>query len=241
MRTPLSSSDVHERPDGSWLVPGRLIAIGEWERGLLFRHGRLAEVLDAGAHRRWRRGCTLRRVDLRPWVLQVPTQEVPTADRATVKVTVAGRVRVTDPVAFATAVQHPVDDLYLTVQLALRAVAAGTTVEELLDGRRAVGELLRSALGDVGHLGVAVETLDVKDIVLPRELKAAQAEVLVARAAATAALERARGETAAVRSLANAARIAADNPALLQLRLIQQLEGSSGHTVVLGSPPLGAG
>lgn len=81
----------------------------------------------------------------------------------------------------------------------------------------------------------------MKDIILPGELKRAQTEVLVARAQGTAALERARGETAALRSLANAARMATDTPALIQLRLIQQLEASTGHTVVIGSPPLGPG
>ena len=66
-------------------------------------------------------------------------------------------------------------------------------------------------------------------------------EVLVARAHGIAALERARGETAALRNLANAARMAADNPALIQLRLLQQLEASTGHTVVLGAAPLTSG
>ncbi|MCA1706792.1 MAG: hypothetical protein LC808_27445 [Actinobacteria bacterium] len=61
----------------------------------------------------------------------------------------------------------------------------------------------------------------------------------MARAEGLAALERARGETAALRNLANAARLCADNPALLQLRLLQQLSTGSGHTVVIGTPPLG--
>ena len=86
-----------------------------------------------------------------------------------------------------------------------------------------------------------MEQLELKDIVLPGELKRAQAELLVARAKAASDLERARGETAALRSLANAARLAADNPTLLQLRLLQQLETSTGHTVVIGTPPLVAG
>lgn len=78
--------------------------------------------------------------------------------------------------------------------------------------------------------------LVIKDIILSGELKRAQAEVLVARAQGLAALERARGETAALRSLVNAARMAAGNPALLQLRLIQQLGTSAGHAVIIGAP-----
>ena len=74
---------------------------------------------------------------------------------------------------------------------------------------------------------------------VPADLKRAQAQVLIARADGLAALERARGETAALRNLANAARLLSDNPVLLQLRLFQQLSSTSGHTVVIGAPPLG--
>lgn len=90
----------------------------------------------------------------------------------------------------------------------------------------------------VAELGLVLDQLELKDVVLPADLKRAQAQVLVARAEGQAALERARGETAALRNLANAARLCADNPALLQLRLVQQLETSSGHTVVMAGSPL---
>jgi regulator of protease activity HflC (stomatin/prohibitin superfamily) len=77
-------------------------------------------------------------------------------------------------------------------------------------------------------------------VIFPAEIKKAQAEVVVARAQGLAALERARGETAALRNLANAAALLKDNPALLQLRLVQQLAATAGHTVVFGQAPLGA-
>ena len=68
------------------------------------------------------------------------------------------------------------------------------------------------------------------------EMKKAFAQVVKAQKEAQAALERARGETAALRSLANAARIMDDNPNLLQLRALQALADSSGNTLVLGLP-----
>jgi regulator of protease activity HflC (stomatin/prohibitin superfamily) len=178
---------------------------------------------------------------MRPWVVVVPTQEVPTADGATVKVTLAGRARVTDASTYVTAARDTEQALYLAVQIALRELAATTTVDDLLTGRGDMGSRLLAGVRDLDALGVAVEQLELKDIILPSELKRAQSEVLVARAQGTAALERARGETAALRGLANAARMAADNPALVQLRLLQQLEASTGHTVVIGALPLGAG
>ena len=214
--------------------------MNQWERALLFRNGAVVRTLDPGAYRLWASGWSLRRVDVRPWILQVPTQEVPTSDGVTVKVTAAGRVRVVDPVTYVTASQDPLGALYLAVQVALRELVAAASVEDLLAARGDIGLQLLASTRGVEELGLAIEQLELKDIVLPADLKRAQAQVLIARAEGLAALERARGETAALRNLANAARLCADNPALLQLRLLQQLSTGPSHTVVIGSPPLGA-
>ncbi|HKD88272.1 MAG TPA: slipin family protein [Streptosporangiaceae bacterium] len=222
-------------PAGVALRPGRWVILSEWEQGLLFRYGQLVTTLAPGRHRRWGAGFTLRAVDMRPWILTLPTQEVPTADGATVKVTVAGQAKVTDPVAYVTAAQDARQGLYLAIQVALREVFASTPLDALLAGRAELGSRLAEAVRGVDQFGLAVEQLEIKDVILPGELKKAQAQVLVARAQGLAALERARGETAALRSLANAARLAADNPSLVQLRLLQQLEMSAGHTVVIGT------
>jgi regulator of protease activity HflC (stomatin/prohibitin superfamily) len=222
------------------LRPGRRIVVNGWEQGLLFRHGRLDAVLSPGAYRRWRTGLVLHIVDLRPWTIILPTQEVPTADGPTVKVTAAGQVRITDPVTYLTANRDADQALYLAVQVALRELLAGSSVDDLLAGRAETGMRLLGLVRGAEALGVTVERLELKDIILPNELKRAQAEVLLARAQGSAALERARGETAALRNLANAARLAADNPFLVQLRLLQHLEASTGHTIVLGTPPLPA-
>ena len=70
----------------------------------------------------------------------------------------------------------------------------------------------------------------------PGELKRTFAQVVTARKEGLAALERARGETAALRNLANAARTMEGNPALMQLRVLQEIGKSPGNTVVLGLP-----
>src|SRR4051812_23198103 len=90
-------------PTGRALRRGRRVTINQWEQGLLFRHGRLETILGPGSHRRWGAGFTLRAVDLRPWIVSLPIQEVPTADGATVKVTVAGQARITDATVYVTA------------------------------------------------------------------------------------------------------------------------------------------
>jgi regulator of protease activity HflC (stomatin/prohibitin superfamily) len=75
--------------------------------------------------------------------------------------------------------------------------------------------------------------VNLKDIMFPGELKTIFAQVVKARKDGLAALERARGESAALRNLANAAKLLDDNPKLAQLRLYQLLESGAGNTVVI--------
>lgn len=232
MKAVLSTTDRF----GQRIRPGRLIVLHEWERLVLFRRGTAVGTLGPGAHRRWQLGLRGWRVDVRPWVLQLPTQEVPTADGITVKVTVAAQASIADPATFVGAAQDPTQLIYLSVQVALRDVLAGTSIEQLLADRAALTARLADSIVDVSAVGISLDRVEIKDIILPSELKRAQSEVLLARAQGQAALERARAETAALRSLLNAARLAAEHPALLDLRLLQQLSASSGHTVVLGGP-----
>ena len=70
--------------------------------------------------------------------------------------------------------------------------------------------------------------IDLRDVMLPGDVKTAFTEVLRARAEGRAALERARGESAALRNLANAARLIEANPALMNLRLLQTMAQEPG-------------
>jgi hypothetical protein len=88
-------------------------------------------------------------------------------------------------------------------------------------------------------LGLRLLKIEVRDLILPGELKRAFAQTITAQKEALASLERARGETASLRSLANAARIMQDHPGLLQLRAVQAIEASKGNTIALGLPDLG--
>jgi regulator of protease activity HflC (stomatin/prohibitin superfamily) len=229
------SANLVHQATGQAMRPGRRVVVRQWESGLLFRHGQHVGTLEPGAHRRWQGGHSLLRIDTRPWILTVPLQEVPTADGIAVRISVALAVRVTEPLTFVTSSQSPIEELYLSVQVALRELAAASSIEALVDGRAQHGQQLRERISGEG-VGVSVERAELKDIVVPAEIRRAQAQVLVAKAEGQAALERARSETAALRGLANAARLAAEQPTLLQLRLLQQLDASSGHTVVIGGP-----
>ena len=216
------------------------IVVAEWERVLLYEDGRFTEVLEAGRHRRrrWRRDRV--RVVVRPRQLVVPAQEVLTSDGLAVKISLTAVVRTADARRWHEAVELPDDFVYTALQIALREAVAGRDVAELLTARAALAEEMTEPVrSTAATVGVALESLAVRDVMVPAELRRAAAEVATARAHGAATLERARGEVAATRALANAARMVTEQPGLLQLRTLQAVE-AGGATVVLHADGAGA-
>lgn len=213
------------------------VTVMEYERVVQFTDGRVAGVLEAGRHRyrrRWR--TTLVRVDLRPQILTVPGQDLLTSDGLTIKVSLVVTWRAADPVRYVTGSVYPYDVLYAAAQAAVRDAVAAVTLEQALADRPALSNGLREAVATgVDEVGITVDQVAVKDIMLPGDLRRAYAETALARERGRADLERARGEAAALRSLANTARLLEEHPALLHLRTLQAA-AEPGTTVVLTPP-----
>ncbi|ESA36468.1 spfh domain band 7 [Leptolyngbya sp. Heron Island J] len=120
--------------------------------------------------------------------------------------------------------------IYLTVQNGLRSLISTVAMDDLLGNRELNQQLLDITASQVTPLGLRLINLSMRDLMLPGELKKLYAQIVQARQEGLAQLERTRGETAALRNLANAARLTHKNPTLLQLRLLQALEQSTGNT-----------
>ena len=222
----------------AFLIRGvRVVTVHDYERGLRFRRGRLAGLVDPGTHVTFGPLQEVRALDARPTMIPVEGQEVLTADGVAAKISLVARYEVGDPVAAFTRDTNYDRTLYLLLQLGLRDVVTRRTLEETLAARAELGPEIRDAVaGRLADLGIELLEVQVRDVMLPGELKRAYASVLTARKEGEAALERAHAETAALRSLANAGRTVADNPGLLQLRILQELGASTGNTVVFGAP-----
>ncbi|MBM6401305.1 SPFH domain-containing protein [Phycicoccus sonneratiae] len=197
-----------------------------------YRHGAVLRVLEPGRHPR-RLGASGRSVDRRESLLAVAPQEVLAADGVSVRVSATVLWAVGDPVAWLERSTDPLGSVYLATQLALRDALAALTSDELARrGATLPAEALTTAVRAVaGEVGVEVREVVVKDVVLPGELRAAALEVVAARSRGAAQLEAARAETAALRSLANGAKLLDDHPALARLRLVQS--APYGSTLVL--------
>jgi regulator of protease activity HflC (stomatin/prohibitin superfamily) len=218
----------------------KVVTIREWESGLRLHSGRLAGVVGPGVHITFGPWTQVQPIDLRPSSTPVEGQEVLTADGVAAKVSLIARYVVGDPVAAITRDAAYQRTVYLWLQVALRDAIAGRTLEQALVERGAMGAEIKDATAArAAEIGVDVLEVQVRDVMLPGELKRSYAAVLAARKEGEAALERARAETAALRSLANAGRTVAENPGLLQLRILQELGASSGNTIVFGAPEAG--
>ncbi|GLZ34077.1 hypothetical protein Lesp02_62640 [Lentzea sp. NBRC 105346] len=192
-----------------------------WERGVRFDRGVLVGELGPGQHK-MPRTTALHRIDIRPRSMTPAAQEVATSDGVLVRVTVVVRWAVTSATTFVMASATPDAELYLAVQLALRGAVLTRTHDAVDADRDAIAaEVLAGVRPRAAELGVEVSGVAVRDVVMPGELRRAALAELVAASEGRAALERARGETAALRSLLNAARLAEEHPALLQLRALQ--------------------
>jgi regulator of protease activity HflC (stomatin/prohibitin superfamily) len=211
----------------------------EWNADLLYLNGRYERTLEPGRHRFFR---PLAKIDIFPvrsseqWWTSGLT-DVSSAERLPFRSSILVHFRVTEPQDW-----H-VNDGYQRLQKEAAAALAETMprykVEELMGDRAAAGRLvaerLAATMKDCEIIGATIDTLQ-----LPPETRRLFIEVEKARLEGLASLERARGEQASLRALANAARLMKDNPELLNLRLLQTVGASKGATLVLGNGALAA-
>ena len=206
------------------------VIVHEHERGLLYVQGRQTRTLAPGRHTMWsppeaRVAVTL--VDMRLQQLVLASQELMTRDKVTLRLTLTVEYAVKEPALATNNVAQLRDTIYLLAQMATRGYVASVGLDELLAGRDA----MTIALGDdvvpkAAALGVHVERVGVKDIVLPGEMKTLINRVIEAEAEKEAAANviLRREETAATRSLANTAKVLAENPVLLRLKELEALK-----------------
>lgn len=215
--------------------------IWDFQTGLLFRDGKLIKRLKAGKHRLWGAGYSVVSYDTRTAEVVVQGQEVITSDCATLKLTAVAQWRIVDPAKFHLGSANSAQSLYTVIQLALRQVVGGISLDEIIEQKSSFGPaLLEIARLSLGDLGIEILQIDIRDVMLSSELKASYQSVLTARKASLAQLESARGDAAALRTLANSSRLFEKNPDLMTLKYLETLKvaGTSGYgnTLVIVVP-----
>jgi regulator of protease activity HflC (stomatin/prohibitin superfamily) len=192
------------------------IIIKDTHRALWYENGVLTKVLGAGRHAlpkkplfnlKPRVNVEYRLVDVRERDLTIKGQEILTADKVAIRVSIIVQFKVTDPTAALHAVENYEDRLYSDVQLAARRSLAAMTLEDILTNRNRLSEDIGSQVtGIAAGYGVAILRADVKDLVFPGNLQEIMNRVLAAERNAQAQLVEARtkAELAQIAAAANA-------------------------------------
>ena len=204
------------------------VTVREHERGLLHVQGRFVRVLGPGHYVFWSTRESLVdvvNVDMRVTQAAVAGQELMTRDKVTLRLSITVEYAIEDPAVATHAVSNVRDAVYLLVQLASREFVAGVTLDELLAGRDTMTRFLEAdATEKARRIGVRIERVGVKDVVLPGEMKTLLNKVIEAEKEAAANVILRREETAATRSLANTAKLMAEQPLLLRLKELDSLK-----------------
>lgn len=196
----------------------------EYERGVVFRLGRIIPVKGPGLVIIWPIIDKLVRVSLRTVTFDVPAQDIITKDNITVKVNAVVYFRVIDPIKAITAVE---DFFYATSQIAqttLRSILGQSQLDDLLTKRDELNAELQKVIDfQTEPWGIKVTTVEVKNVDLPAEMQRAIAKQAEAERERRAKVIHADGEFQASQKLADAAQIIASQPMAMQLRYLGTL------------------
>jgi regulator of protease activity HflC (stomatin/prohibitin superfamily) len=214
----------------------------EYERGVVFRLGRLSDLKGPGLFLIFPFGVDrLTKVDLRVITLEVPPQEVITSDNVTVKVNAVIFFQVLDPRAAITRVYNFGQATSQIAQTTLRAVLGQSSLDELLSSRDIINQKLQTIIdSQTEPWGVKVSAVEVKDAELAPTMIRALARQAEAEREKRAKIIATEGEFQAAQTLANAAQVISTQPAALALRYMQTLldMGSNQNSTIVFPIPI---
>ncbi len=216
--------------------------INEYERGVVFRLGRLIALKKAGLNFIIPFGVDrLVKMDLRTITLEVPPQEIITNDNVTAKVNAVIYFQVIDAQKAVTQVLNYINATSQIAQTTLRAALGQATLDELLANRDKINQNLQKIIDEQTEpWGIKVAVVEIKDVELPSTMQRAMAKQAEAEREKRAKIINADGEFQASQTLANAAQIISTQQGALQLRFLQTLVeiGTEKNTTIVLPIPI---
>jgi len=206
------------------LLSSAIKIVQEYERGVIFRLGRLVGAKGPGLFFIIPMVDRMAKVDLRVVTLEIPSQEAITKDNVTVKVNAVAFFRVVDPSAAIVQVEDFRKATWQIAQTTLRSVLGQSSLDELLTHRESINQRLQQIIDEQTEpWGIKVSIVEVKDVELPETMKRAMAKQAEAEREKRAKIIHAEGEVAAAHNLRDAAGTIGQEPAAIQLRYLQTL------------------
>ena len=213
------------------------LLVQEWQLGLFYENGKFKKRLPPGRFGYFPKFQNIYAYDKRETNTVISGQDLMSQDNIPVKASVVAVWRIVDALKVVQSTQGYSSSLYTAVQLALREAVISRSLDDLLSGREGIGEIIKDKVStQASEWGLELMRVDLRDLTLSGDIKRVYTEVLKARKESEASLERARGEAAAMRSLANTAKMMENNPALTTLRALQMGATYSNTSLVIHLP-----
>ena len=197
------------------------------DKALLFVNGTFVKELKAGTHYFWNNAITIevKTVDARQQQVEISGQELLTKDKAGLRINFFVRYQVIDVMKVLVDNKDFEKQLYVLMQLALRAFVGSLTLDELLSKKDTIASaILDEVTTKISDLGLAVSDAGIRDVILPGDMKEIMNQVLVAEKKAQANSIMRREETASTRSLLNTAKLMEENEMLWKLKEMEYVE-----------------
>jgi regulator of protease activity HflC (stomatin/prohibitin superfamily) len=243
----MSSLEALSRLAG-WIIPLIILAVvilpqmirilREYERGVIFRLGKLVGAKGPGLIFLIPIVDRMVRIDLRVVTINVERQEVMTRDNVPATVDAVVYFRIVDPAAAVVKVENFLKATSLIAQTTLRSVLGQAPLDDLLSQRDSINQTLQDIIDkQTEPWGVKVTVVEMKDVVLPDTMKRAMAKQAEAERERRAKVVNAEGEFQAAEKMVQAAAMMSKEPIALQLRFLQTMrEISSEHNTTTFFP-----
>ena len=222
------------------LVGASVRVLREYERGVVFRLGRVQRRRGPGLVLLVPAIDRMVRVSLRTVTLKIPAQEVITRDNVPARVTAVAYYRVIDPIRSVTEIENVLAATSQIAQTTLRSVLGKAELDALLAERERLNEHLQQIIDDQTEpWGIKVSVVEIKDVEIPERMQQAIARQAEAERNRRAKVINAEGEAQAADRLADAANVIRPNPVTIQLRYLQALSDISSNdatTIVFPLP-----
>jgi regulator of protease activity HflC (stomatin/prohibitin superfamily) len=225
---------------GALLLAASVRVLREYERGVVFRLGRVTEHRGPGLVLLMPVLDRMVRVSLRTVTLKIPAQEIITRDNVPARVTAVAYYRVVDPTKSVVEIENVLTATMQISQTTLRSVLGKADLDALLSERERLNEHLQQIIDDQTEpWGIKVTTVEIKDVEIPERMQHAMARQAEAERERRAKIISAEAEFQAAARLNDAADVISRNPVTLQLRYLQTLvevSGQQGSTIVFPLP-----
>jgi regulator of protease activity HflC (stomatin/prohibitin superfamily) len=214
--------------------------INQYERGVKFQFGKFIEIMEPGWRVVWPIIQSYNKIDIRTKAVDVPDQEAITKDNVSARINAVIYYRIADSKRAVLEVENFYYAVSQLAQTTMRNVVGGTSLDDLLSQRNEIADKICLIIDKAtDEWGVKVESVELKDIILPEEMKRVIARQAEAERERRAIIIRAEGEKAAAKNISEAAKVLASTTGGLHIRTLQtlnELSSDKSNTIVFATP-----